>query len=305
MASLWPGFSVTQVATHVPHSQPPPIMRNLLALVGLTLGLSALPCSAVSKAVLVGPAGSELFGRSSITALPNGYMVVQDPGYDLISPAVVDVGAVYLYAPGGRLVSTLRGSVANDRVGLGKVMVLESGHFVVSSTDWNGTRGAVTWGHASLGFANGPGVTVVSSTNSHVGSTMGDRVGDEVAPLANGHYVTATLFWDNGASVDAGAATWGNGFTGSTGVVSAANSIVGGTASNSVASSGIETLPNGNYLVRSPDWDSGATNVGAITFCQGDRAFPVGAVSSANSLVGSTASDRVGDRVEMLANGNW
>ena len=52
--------------------------------------------------------------------------------------------------------------------------------------------------------------------------------------LANGNYVVASADWDNGAAVNAGAATWGSGTTGVSGVVSAANSLVGSTADDRV-----------------------------------------------------------------------
>ena len=58
------------------------------------------------------------------------------------------------------------------------------------------------------------------------------------------------MTWDNGAVVDAGAATWGSGTTGVTGVISAANSLVGSTANDQVGS-GVTALSNGNYVVRS------------------------------------------------------
>ena len=53
-------------------------------------------------------------------------------------------------------------------------------------------------------------------------------------------------------------------------------------------------LSNGNYVVRSPDWDNGAvTDAGAVTWGNGTTGI-TGAVSAANSLVGSTADDQVG-----------
>src|SRR5262249_11149273 len=71
---------------------------------------------------------------------------------------------------------------------------------------------------------------IVSISNSLVGSTTNDAVGT-VTVLANGNYVARANLWDNGAIVDAGAATWANGTTGVSGVISAANSLVG-TAAN-------------------------------------------------------------------------
>ena len=53
-------------------------------------------------------------------------------------------------------------------------------------------------------------------------------------------------------------------------------------------------LTNGNYVVRSPAWDNGAVaDAGAVTLGSGTTGVS-GAVSAANSLVGSTADDQVG-----------
>jgi hypothetical protein len=57
-----------------------------------------------------GPVGSGEFGRT-VTVLPNGNIVVTDPGFDAQGP-VADVGAVHLYRPNGTLISTVRAAVA-------------------------------------------------------------------------------------------------------------------------------------------------------------------------------------------------
>ena len=269
---------------------------------------------------------------------------------------------------GDRAVSaanSLVGSTANDIVGgsLG-VTALTNGNYVVASSNWdNGAvvnAGAVTWGSGTTGVTG-----AVSAANSLVGSTANDNVGGSgVTALSNGNYVVRSPFWDNGAVVNAGAATWGSGTTGVTGAVSAANSLVGSTANDVVGGSGVTALSNGNYVVRSPSWDNGAVaDAGAVTWgsgttgvtgrsppptawsaprptmssdSRGVTALPngnyvvlswhwdngavadagaatwgsgttgvTGAVSAANSLVGSTASDRVGIGVTALSNGNY
>ncbi|GAA4430597.1 hypothetical protein GCM10023091_00050 [Ravibacter arvi] len=64
-------------------------------------------------------------------------------------------------------------------------------------------------------------------------------------------------------------------------------------------------LTNGNYVVRSPSWRNGdIATAGAVTWRRGDIATS-GIVSTANSLVGSTASDLVGLGVVALSNGNY
>ena len=52
-------------------------------------------------------------------------------------------------------------------------------------------------------------------------------------------------------------------------------------------------LTNGNYVVSSPNWQNGTDVVGAVTWGAADGST-VGAVSTSNSLVGSTNNDNVG-----------
>jgi hypothetical protein len=257
-----------------------------------------------AQVTINGPTGSGEFGRT-VTTLPNGNIVVTDPGYDGPGP-IADVGAVYLYRPSGTLISTLFGSSASDRVGDGGVIVLGNGNFVVRSPNWdNGVAvdaGAVTFASGTSGISG-----VVSPANSLVGSTAVDVVGSSgVTALRNGNYVVRSPEWDNGAVVNAGAVTFASGASGLSGVVSAANSLVGSTADDRVGDNGVTALSNGNYVVRSPNWDNGAAvNAGAVTFASGASGIS-GVVSSANSLVGSTASDQVGSGgVTALSNGNY
>ncbi len=253
---------------------------------------------------VIGPAGSGEFGRS-VTTLPNGNIIVTDPGFDAPGP-VADVGAVHLYRPTGVLISTLRGSSANDRVGSGGVDVLTNGNYVVRSPDWD--HGATTDAGA-VTFASGTGGVsgAVSSVNSLVGSRSGDRVGSaRITALTNGNYVVRSPDWDSGATADVGAVTFGSGTDGVSGGVSAANSLVGSRSGDRVGSAGVTALTNGNYVVRSPDWDNGAiTDAGAATFGSGTSGNS-GAASAANSLVGSATGDRVGGAgVTALTNGNY
>jgi hypothetical protein len=276
-------------------------------LLGIIISIPALIPAQPTYAVtgdLVGPSGSGVFG-TTVTMLANGNFVVTDPGYD--AGTVVNVGAVYLYNGATHaLISTLTGSRAEDRVGSEGITALSNGNYVVASPDWNNggiaRAGAVTWGSGSSGVAG-----VVSSSNSLVGSTASDEVGSRgVTALTNGNYVVRSTLWDNGSTVNAGAVTWGNGLGGTVGAVSSSNSLVGSTTEDQVGGSGISTLTNGNYVVRSSGWNNGSTLVaGAVTWGNG-LGGTVGAVSSSNSLVGSSPGDAVGSGyITMLSNGNY
>ena len=264
-----------------------------LALLGF-LACAGILDARAGQFDITGPAGSS-FG-TSVTVLPNGNFVVTDPGYDAPGP-ITNVGAVYLYdGVTFAVISTLTGSTANDQVGSESVTVLSNGNYVVRSISWNGTRGAVTWGSGTSGVTG-----AVSAANSLVGTTPGDHVGISVTPLTNGNYVVRNTAW-NGSR---GAVTWGSGTTGIAGAVSAANSLVGSAAYDQVGSAGVSVLDNGNYVVRSPFWHNGAvTDAGAATLGSGTSGI-TGAVSAANSLVGTTAGDQVGAGLSVLANGNY
>jgi hypothetical protein len=289
-------------------SWPLAAMRSRAIRNGVAACVLATLCSNVDAAQVTidGPAGSDDFGRT-VTTLPNGSIVVTDPGFDFAgSPAVDNVGAVYVYRPDGTLISTLRGSSASDQVGSGGVVVLGNGNFVVISPIWNnGTlldAGAVTFGSAVTGASG-----VVSSANSLVGGRAFDAVnGFGVTVLANGNYVVSMPFWDSGASTNAGAVTFGSGTTGVSGVITQDNSLVGSTLNDRVGSFGVTALANGNYVVASTLWDNGAvTDAGAVTFGSGTSGVR-GIVSPANSLVGSTTNDRVGIAgVLALADGSY
>ena len=259
---------------------------------------------------LIGIAANSLVGSKGVTLLGNGNYVVNSPSWD--NGATTDVGAITwidgAIGPSGTVssINSLVGTVANDRVGILGVTALSNGNYVVASPYWNnsslGFAGAVTWGNGDGGTA-GP----VSSANSLVGASTNDLVGfGGVTALGNGNYVVASQFWDNGAIVDAGAITWGNGTGGTVGPVTSANSLVGSTANDQIGSQGVTALSNGNYVVAISSWDNGAvTDAGAVTWGNGSSGI-VGNVTAANSLVGTTVNDQLGNLgVAALSDGNY
>lgn len=260
-------------------------------------------------------AAGNAFGNELI-ALSNGNVVVAAPLTDVAGKA--DAGAVYLFnGVTGALISQISGAAANDKAGTNAsrnslFALTGNGNFVISTSGWsnNGAAanaGALTWGSGTAGVSG-----VISSANSLVGSTANDRVGLAVTALSNGNYVVASSNWNNGAATGAGAVTFGNGATGVSGVVSAANSLVGTLKNENIgggASLPVTEVGGGNYVVISPFWGTtttATTALGAFTWGNGTTGQPVGAITSANSLVGSTAGDRVGVAgIVVLTNGNY
>ncbi len=287
---------------------------------------------------LIGGAAHDQIGSFGVTVLANGNYVVDSPFW--ANGAATGAGAVTwgsgftgIHGVVGAS-NSLVGSITGDYVGYNGITELQTGTYVVDSSYWgNGSVGAVTFGNGWLGVK-----CLVSSANSLVGSTKDDRVGGLVPgpfvfnpavtenahstssvagrliyPLrsgielmSDGDYLVVSGNWNNGAATNAGAVTWGSGIVGVHGVVSSANSLVGTTKGDEVGSGGIIAVGNSNYVVISDNWSNGSiSDAGAVTFVRGDGGFK-GAVSSRNSLVGSSAGDFVGaGGVEVLTNGNY
>jgi hypothetical protein len=270
---------------------------------------------------LVGLSYGDKVGELGVTELSNGNYVVISPSWT--NGSVSDAGAVtWCDGAAGRTgtvsgSNSLVGSTAVDQVGNGLVAALSNGNYVVSSPYWNNGAiihaGAVTWGNGTTGISG-----AVSTVNSLVGSSTNDNVGlrqllfevnwkSGIIALTNGNYVVISTFWNNGSALEVGAATWGNGSTGTKGVVSSSNSLVGSKQDDQVGIAGVTALTNGNYVVGSPYWNSGATaEAGAATWGNGSIGTK-GAVSAANSLIGadSVFGTNTGVHVTALTNGNY
>ena len=261
---------------------------------------------------LVGSTANDQVGSTGVTALSNGNYVVCSRNWtngSVASAGAVTWGDGITGISGTVSVSnSLVGSTLSDMVGNG-VTELSNGNYVVRSAFWNNGSvayaGAATWGSGTSGITG-----TVSASNSLVGSTKNDQVGSSVTTLSNGNYVVISGSWHNGSLANAGAVTWGSGTTGVSGTVSASNSLVGSTANDSVGNQGVTALSNGNYVVASSQWNNGSVGrAGAVTWGSGTSGV-TGTVSASNSLVGSTASDIVGQAnnkagVTALNNGNY
>lgn len=264
-------------------------------------GLALTQPICAAQVDISGPAGTVAFG-TSVTVLSNGNFVVTDPN----GPPGSGFGAVYLFSPSGRLVSTLTGSSTDDHVGSGGVVAVGYGNFVVLSPLWNNgvfpSAGAATWVNGTTGLTG-----VVSADNSLIGTTTGDRIGiNGVTVLSNGNYVVASPYWNNGlAGGNFGAITWGNGSSGVAGAVSASNSLIGSNTCDYAGNAGIFALNNGNFVVASSSCGLSAPQAGAVTWVNGSTGLS-GVISVDNSLVGTTVSDQIGiNGVIALSNGNY
>ena len=81
--------------------------------------------------------------------------------------------------------------------------------------------------------------------------------------------------------------------------------VTGSSANDHIGNVGVTVLSNGNFVIRSIDWQNGsASNAGAVTWVSATTGLN-GVISSSNSLVGSSANDAVGSGVITLSNGNY
>ena len=158
---------------------------------------------------LVGSMVNDRVGSYTVTALNNGHYVVSSPKWNGAAGAVTWCDGTTMLSDVVSPANSLVGSVAGDLVGEGGAIALNNGNYVVISPDWANSKGAVTWGNGLIGVKG-----VVSDSNSLVGSTDNDYIGNSgVTALSNGNYVVNSPLWD-GAVVDVGAVTWGDGTIG-------------------------------------------------------------------------------------------
>ena len=257
---------------------------------------------------ITGIAANDHIGSGGIVVLANGNYLILSPAWHngaavagAVTWADAATGVSGLVSPANSLV----GSSNGDGVGAAatQITVLANGNYVVVSPRWDDglTRdaGAVTWGDGDTGISG-----VVAIGNSLIGGQDNAEVGGGgVVVVGVSNYVVSSPLWDNGGEFDAGAVTWANGATGISGLVSVSNSLVGSLQDDSVGS--VTALANGNYVVAAPGWDNGGTtDVGAVTWGNG-ASGRFGTLSAADSLIGTTDSDAVGEFVTALSNGNY
>lgn len=264
----------------------------------------------------------------STLVLPNGNYVAIMPGwYDDRGAVTLGNGATGTFGtiryneivhPTSTSIRSLVGSAGGDNMGgFGGVTALADSNYVVLSPNvWafedhitnSSYKGAVTWvsGTTGLPADNQPWAL---KANSLLAATPGDMRSGKVTALSDGNYVVSLPRW--GGS-DAGAVTWFNGTTGKTSqnnyAINSTTSLLGASG-DQVGSGGVVALSSGNYLVSSPLW--GVSDQGAVTWVR-SRGWQLASnttlstITSANSLVGTQANDRIGSGgITLLANGNY
>jgi hypothetical protein len=133
-----------------------------------------------------------------------------------------------------------------------------------------------------------------------LGPAGSGEFGKQVVALPNGNIVVTDPSFDSTTTQDVGAVYLYNGAT-----RALISTLTGSTVGDQVGSGGVVMLASGHYVVLSPTWGhDGSLNVGAATWGS-MTAGVAGVVSDTNSLVGSSADDKVGSEVVALTNGNY
>ena len=153
---------------------------------------------------------------------------------------------------------------------------------------------------AAIGIAASSALAI-NQTNL-VGPAGSGQFGSQAVVLSNGNLVVTDPLWDSPTNTDVGAVYLYNGAT-----HQLISTLTGSNDNDKVGGSGAREVGSGNFVVMSPTWRNpitAATAAGAVTWVNGTTGL-TGAVAQANSLIGSTANDNVGQSVVMLTNGNY
>lgn len=122
--------------------------------------------------------------------LPNGNVVVVDTLYD--ENGLNDIGVVYLYdSTRSFVISTLKGTSANDRIGSGGVTVLPDGNFIVSSPNWKDPAGSIVGATATCDAATGcTGGINIQPVAAAERTGAGKRAAVKIAPATSAFVAT-------------------------------------------------------------------------------------------------------------------
>jgi len=198
-------------------------------------------------------------------------------------------------------------SLVGTNVGdaLSGVTRLSGGRYAVRAVNWSSptvsTVGAVLFCENTAGCVGN-----ITTANSLHGTVVGDRIGfTGVTELTNGSFVVDSANADINGVQESGAVTFCANAASCVGPVTASNSLHGTQLNDAVGVNGIAPLANGNFVVLSKFWNNGGVQTaGAATFCSGTTGC-TGPVTTANSLHGTAADDRVGAKALPLPSGNY
>ena len=217
------------------------------------------------------------FGEK-VVILPNGNIVVYAPNDSSVASSS---GAVHLYNPSQKLIASLYGDTAGDRLG-DSITALANNNFVVASSN-DDEGGIVNAGTVRLI----DGTTGVQIGSTLAGERAGDRLGDSITALANNNFVVVSKYDYEGGIASAGSVRLVSGTTGAQ-----LGILAGDVAGDFLGSDGITVLANNNFVVASrSDDEGGIVNAGSVRLVDG----------TTGSQIGSTFAGDVVNDLELLS----
>jgi hypothetical protein len=228
---------------------------------------------------VIGTTKDEQLGAYDVVALTNGKYVISSPNW--INDQGNYVGAIRVCD--GNQISTGNLNSSNSLIGFKEndwqkyhIVGLPSGDFVTLSPYWKNQSGvavgAVLWASSTevkVGAAN-------MEESALIGGRLGDFSGASIVPLSNSNYlvVAPNLVYQNLT----GGVTWIQGGARAA-TISLSNTLIG------VPNVGVRALPNGNYVVNSPDSGPFADKyLGALVWGDGTRGTG-GTINPSNALL--------------------
>lgn len=268
-------------------------------------GISATTGTISSGNSLLGSTTSDNIGDGLLSSgsfyLPNGKFILLSQSWD--NGVIANAGALTMLETS--LPTTGSISSANSLVGnlANKYFLfhyIDANKAFIISPLWNNgavlNAGAIKLIDISAGLT---GIFSASSADALLGKSSFDFNNYSIKPLINGNYVLSFPYYSNGAYINAGAVTFVNPTMGISGEISNTNSCVGTSVNEFM---GAAALPNGNYIIVSPNADNGSNvDAGGVAFCNGTTGFS-GTMNVGNSLMGTKANDNVGSGVTVLPN---
>lgn len=147
-----------------------------------------------------------------------------------------------------------------------------------------------------------PLLPVFAQQTEIVGPVGTQRFGYKLETLPNGNYVVTDPYYDDGVIQDVGAVFLYNGQT-----HMLMSMVTGSSANDMIGLYEILVLKDNYFLICSINFDNGSiVDAGSVTLCNGNIGLN-GKISAANSLVGTSTNDNVGDiyTITLLSNGNY
>ena len=269
--------------------------------------VSGCPAAISASNSLIGTQLNDLVGYNTQTIEEGNIYIVQSPywnnGTASIAGAITFCRTNHVCNGAVSSSNSLVGSTINDKVGDSSIYHLPGDAFIIR-TQWVSNGGALNAGAVRFCSAIENCSGSISASNSLIGTTTNDRIGDQITVLSDGDYIVRSPFWDNGTMADAGAVSYCSGTSGCFGGISTVNSLLGEHTNDQVGSNSLP-LNNGGYALLNPNWDRGLTvDAGAATWCSTNGC--TGYITESNSVVGSSVNDKVGyNGIKLSSTGDY